>query len=281
MSHYTVPPSLDHPPAPATPASVTRGPTTRASVTHASAAHGRSALLGHAGGMEAISRRLSVATPPVTGVKCVASQRDASQRRMLRGTFRSFASFAGIPSGCGSFWGVFRWCRCAQPPANRYDASGIGCVALADSGCYPVHTKRSHYIPPPSLDHPAESAPPASAPPASVTHASVTHASVTHASAAHGRAALLGHAAGMEAISRRLSVATPPVTGVKCVASQRDASQRRMLRGTFRSFASFAGIPSGCGSFWGVFRWCRCAQPPANRYDASGIGCVALADSGC
>ena len=55
----------------------------------------------HAGGMPAISRRLSVATPPEASRKHNASQRDASARWVRH---RRFGSLAGIPSGGGSFW---------------------------------------------------------------------------------------------------------------------------------------------------------------------------------
>jgi hypothetical protein len=32
------------------------------------------------------------------------------------------------------FWGALRWCRCAQPPANRSDASGIRFLTFYDLG---------------------------------------------------------------------------------------------------------------------------------------------------
>ncbi len=58
----------------------------------------------HAGGMPAISRRLSAATPPEVSRKHKASQRDASARWVRH---RRFGSLAGIPSGGGSFWTYF------------------------------------------------------------------------------------------------------------------------------------------------------------------------------
>jgi hypothetical protein len=33
---------------------------------------------------------------------------------------------AGIPAGMQTLFVIFRWCRCAQPPANRCEASGFG-----------------------------------------------------------------------------------------------------------------------------------------------------------
>jgi hypothetical protein len=103
-SHCIVPPSLGRAPAPA--------------------------AFRHAGGMKAISRRLSAATPPEPHANQNASQRDAS---MHWERCRTRGPLAGIPSGCDSFrWRILRWCRCAQPPANRCDASGIRSVAFND-----------------------------------------------------------------------------------------------------------------------------------------------------
>ena len=58
------------------------------------------AAFGHAGGIAAISRRLSVATPPEARANQHASQRDAS---MHRERFRTLGPLACIPSGCASF----------------------------------------------------------------------------------------------------------------------------------------------------------------------------------
>ena len=91
----------------------------------------RHAASRHAGGMKALSRRLSGATPPETSRTRAASQRDAR----LQWAFRSeFGSFAGIPSGCGYFGAYSGGIAGAQPPANRLDACGIGPDILADSG---------------------------------------------------------------------------------------------------------------------------------------------------
>ena len=61
---------------------------------------GPAARFGHAGGMKAISRRLSAATPPEPHANQNASQRDASTHREGR---RTLGPLAGIPSGCDSF----------------------------------------------------------------------------------------------------------------------------------------------------------------------------------
>ena len=73
------------------------------------------------GGFPAISRGLSEATPPVPR---------QMQRRSLRDRSKSVPSepsVAGILSGCVALLARSRWCRSfvAQPPANRWDASGI------------------------------------------------------------------------------------------------------------------------------------------------------------
>jgi hypothetical protein len=88
---------------------------------------------GHAGGMKAISRRLSAATPPESRSKDAASRRDAStsldtssEARMLH---------AGIPSGCRPCAADTGGIACAQPPANRCDASGIGSLILCGLVC--------------------------------------------------------------------------------------------------------------------------------------------------
>jgi hypothetical protein len=49
------------------------------------------------------------------------------------------------------FWGVFRWCRCAQPPASRCDAYGIRFVAFNDLG----HRSLSQYLSLRSPIHPS------------------------------------------------------------------------------------------------------------------------------
>ena len=105
MSHNTTPPSLESPL--------------------------RSVALAHAGGMKSISRRLSAATPPEPSIKHIASQRDASPQRAIS---RYIGSFSDIPPGCGPFRTLPGGVADAQPPANRGDASGIGSVALWDSG---------------------------------------------------------------------------------------------------------------------------------------------------
>jgi hypothetical protein len=90
---------------------------------------GCAALLGHAGGMKAISRRLSAATPPEPHANKNASQRDAStqpERCLTPGPL------AGIPLGCGCFRAHSGGVAVAQPPANCCDASGIGSVALME-----------------------------------------------------------------------------------------------------------------------------------------------------
>ncbi len=82
---------------------------------------------GYAGGIKAISRRLSVAIPPETGRKYNASQRDASLRSMLH---LALALVAGIPSGRCSLAVYSGGVAGAQPP-NGFDASGIAWGALA------------------------------------------------------------------------------------------------------------------------------------------------------
>jgi hypothetical protein len=81
--------------------------------------------------MKAISRRLSVATPPETNPKHNASHRDASLRRVRGGTLGVLAS---ILSGCSFFEIYSGGIRFARPPANRGDASGIGSVTAEDLG---------------------------------------------------------------------------------------------------------------------------------------------------
>ena len=91
------------------------------------------APFGHAGGMKAISLRLSAATPQEPHANRNASQRDAS---IHRERFLALGALAGIPSGCALIGGVFRSCRCAKPPAciNRCDAPGIRFVTLNNLG---------------------------------------------------------------------------------------------------------------------------------------------------
>ena len=74
VSHCIVPPSLDSARAPA--------------------------AFRHAGGMKAISRRLSAATPPEPHANQIASQRDASIHGQR---CRTLGPLAGIPSGCDPF----------------------------------------------------------------------------------------------------------------------------------------------------------------------------------
>jgi hypothetical protein len=93
-------------------------------------------VFGHAGGMKAISRRLSAATPPEPHANQNASQRDASLRRVRRGRIGSIGPLAGIPSGCGSFSAYTGGVAGAQPPANRCDASGIKFLVFSDMRLY-------------------------------------------------------------------------------------------------------------------------------------------------
>jgi hypothetical protein len=88
---------------------------------------GCAALLGHAGGMKAISRRLSAATPPEPHANKNASHRDASMHWQ---SCRTRGQLAGIPSGCGCFGAHSGAVAVAQPTYNCCDASGIGAVAL-------------------------------------------------------------------------------------------------------------------------------------------------------
>jgi hypothetical protein len=80
--------------------------------------------------MKAISRRLSAATPPESRIKDAASQRDASTSLDTLSEARMV--HAGIPSGCRPFAADTGGFAGAQPPANRYDASGIGSVISCD-----------------------------------------------------------------------------------------------------------------------------------------------------
>jgi hypothetical protein len=58
------------------------------------------APFGHAGGMKAISLRLSATTPQEPHANQNASQRDAS---IYMQRCRTLGALAGIPSGCGAF----------------------------------------------------------------------------------------------------------------------------------------------------------------------------------
>jgi hypothetical protein len=69
-----------------------------------------------ASGFQARSRWLSEATPPVSDGSIVASWRDAILGRLA----------AGTPTGVQGEWDPgIRWCRCAQPPATGFHASGM------------------------------------------------------------------------------------------------------------------------------------------------------------
>jgi len=91
--------------------------------------------ISDAGGIPAGSRWLSAATPPVTGSRGIASRQGCQPRQdvdrtPLRFLDRGFLDAAGTLRGVGRSSGVgLRWCRCAQPPATRFDPSGIDRVA--------------------------------------------------------------------------------------------------------------------------------------------------------
>ena len=99
--HCTVQPSLESAPAPA--------------------------AFGYAGGMKAISRRLSAATPPEPPCKSKCIPKGCQH---TQGAMSHTRSAHGHPFRMRFFWGVYRWCRCAQPPANGCDASGM-CAAVS------------------------------------------------------------------------------------------------------------------------------------------------------
>jgi hypothetical protein len=132
----------------------------------------------------------------------------------------------------------------------------------------PEHPKMSHRIRPRHQDRPSWS----TAPGCAVPGCAVPGCAVP------GCAALLGHAGGMKAISRRLSAATPPEPHANKNASQRDASMQWQR---CRICGQFAGIPSGCGCFGAHSGGVAGAQPPANCCDASGIRSFTLRELRC
>jgi hypothetical protein len=72
------------------------------------------------GEVAAISRWLSAAIPPIQSIP--------------EGSQQAFGQTCCDPSGIVPFFGSRnRWCRCAQPPANRYDPSGIGTIETQNS----------------------------------------------------------------------------------------------------------------------------------------------------
>jgi hypothetical protein len=88
--------------------------------------------LRDAGGIKALSRRLSAATPPddITIKTCIpAGCQSAHVAQRTGGSlcwhpFRMPALFSTNSGGIA----------CAQPPAEGFDASGIGTETLLDSG---------------------------------------------------------------------------------------------------------------------------------------------------
>jgi hypothetical protein len=82
--------------------------------------------------MKAISRRLSVATPPETNPKHNASHRDASLRRVRGGTL---GVLAGILSGCSflkfipvAFASLDHRLIAAMPPASDVHLADLRCL---------------------------------------------------------------------------------------------------------------------------------------------------------
>jgi len=103
--------------------------------------------ISDAGGIPAGSRWLSAATPPVTGSRGIASRQGCQPRQdvdrtPLRFLDRGFLDAAGTLRGVGRSSGVgLRWCRCAQPPATRFDPSGIHPIVPVASIDLATHRK--------------------------------------------------------------------------------------------------------------------------------------------
>ncbi len=78
-------------------------------------------VLFHPGGMSALSRWLSAATPPELGSLCFRIP-EGCQKASHSGGIRPRPGAVCHPSGMGQSEATgVRWCRYAQPPANRYD----------------------------------------------------------------------------------------------------------------------------------------------------------------
>jgi len=82
--------------------------------------------------------------------------------------------------------------------------------------------------------------------------------------------------AGVPAISRGLSEATPPVTNQKTNCTPEGCQQRPSLKAArpVRRIAA-ATLPGSNSNFGRLNRGCRSAQPPANGCDPSGVGLLA------
>jgi hypothetical protein len=77
------------------------------------------ATFGHAGGMKpAVERSDTAGTPRKSA--CIPTGCQHAPGALSRNRTARWHPFR-----MRFFWGVFRWCRFARPPANRCDASGI------------------------------------------------------------------------------------------------------------------------------------------------------------
>ena len=81
------------------------------------------ARIPHPGGMTAISRWSSAATPPEHGPRQLSHPGGMPEVGRVKGVHASVNVQRSLPSlrdGLGTAT-CSRWCRCAQPPANYHD----------------------------------------------------------------------------------------------------------------------------------------------------------------